>query len=161
MTLLPADSGDTLSMDDGRQPMAEINMIPMIDIMLVLLIIFILTAPLLTNAVRLELPPLQAAANDTPPEVLTVAIDAGGQRFCDGDRVSADGMRACLQAAAQRQPRPPVQLRIDRHVPYGDVAPLLAVSAQLGLTDIAFVGAPVASAEAMTESTSNAGVPTP
>ncbi len=126
----------------GAQPTAEINMVPLIDVMLVLLVIFIVTAPLLTHAVRLDLPRASSAAHEPPPQRVELAIDAAGQRFWNGEPVSRDEAAARLRAQGQHEPRPELQLRADQRVPYGDVAQTLADAATAGLTRIGFVSVP-------------------
>jgi len=130
---------------DGRrsaQPTAEINMVPLIDVMLVLLVIFIVTAPLLTHAVKLDLPQASSAVNEPPPQRIELAIDAGGQRFWNGEPLSRDDVAARLSAAARSEPRPELQLRADHRVPYRDVAQTLADAAAAGVTRIGFVSEP-------------------
>ena len=78
----------------SNQPMAEINMVPLIDVVLVLLVIFIVTAPLLTNAVKLDLPKATSTADIQKPEKIEFAIDAGGQLFWNGERLTRDTLRA-------------------------------------------------------------------
>ncbi|MCI1190350.1 biopolymer transporter ExbD [Calidifontimicrobium sp. SYSU G02091] len=126
----------------GAQPTAEINMVPLIDVMLVLLVIFIVTAPLLTHAVKLDLPRASSAANEPPPQRIEFAIDATGQRFWNGEPVSRDAAAARLAAEGRREPKPELQLRADHRVPYGDVAQTLADAAAAGLTRIGFVSEP-------------------
>ena len=88
-------------------PMSEINMVPLIDVMLVLLVIFIVTAPLLTQAVKLELPKANAQANDLRPERIEFAIDAGGALFWNGEPVTRSVARNALpsKAASRCSPR--------------------------------------------------------
>jgi biopolymer transport protein ExbD len=126
----------------GSTPMTDINMVPLIDVMLVLLVIFIVTAPLLTHAVKLELPKASAEVNQVRAERLEFAIDADGQRFVNGERVTREDAAKRLLAAGQQQPQPELQLRADHRVPYGVVAQTLADAAKAGLSKIGFVSDP-------------------
>ncbi len=89
---------------DDNEPLAEINMVPLIDVMLVLLIIFMVTAPLLTHAVKIDLPKASSAANLTKPENVQLAIDAGAQVFWNGEAVDAAQLAERLKAASAMQP---------------------------------------------------------
>ncbi|MBQ0961974.1 biopolymer transporter ExbD [Ideonella sp. 4Y11] len=126
----------------GAAPLAEINMVPLIDVMLVLLVIFIVTAPLLTHAVKLELPRADAANNTLPPQTIEFAIDAAGQRYWNGERIDrAEAARRFSQAGAA-DPRTEVQLRADGDSAYRSVAETLADASRAGLTRIGFVSQP-------------------
>ncbi|MBL8349187.1 MAG: biopolymer transporter ExbD, partial [Burkholderiaceae bacterium] len=127
----------------GAAPMAEINMVPLIDVMLVLLVIFIVTAPLLTHAVKLELPRASSSANELKPDKIEFAIDAAGQRFFNGEPVDrAEAARRFAQAvvaATGGRPQPELHLRADQAVAYRAVAETLADAGRAGLTRIGFV----------------------
>src|SRR3954462_6420259 len=86
--------------------MAEINMIPLIDVMLVLLVIFIITAPLLTHAVKLDLPKASSQPNLTRPDHISLSIDLEGGLHWNGERIDRKGLRQRLAAAAPQQPQP-------------------------------------------------------
>ena len=126
----------------GQAPMAEINMIPLIDVMLVLLVIFIITAPLLTHAVKVDLPKASSQANQTKPDNVQLAVDRHGVVFWNGQVVSAAEWRSRMQAAAKLTPQPEVHLRADSEVPYHHVAEVLSDAAKVGLTRIGFVTDP-------------------
>ncbi len=126
--------------DDG--PMAEINMIPLIDVMLVLLIIFMVTAPLLTHAVKVDLPKESTAANQLPPENIQIAIGADGQLYWAGEKIDDATLKQRLQDAATRDNTAEIQLRADQNVPYRSVAHVMSEAARLGLTRIGFVTDP-------------------
>jgi len=133
------------SFDQGRgatRTMAEINMIPLIDVMLVLLVIFIITAPLLTHAVKLDLPTVASAPNVPPPEHVEVAIDATGTLFWNGERVDRPGLQARMRAARQAASPPQIQLRADRATRYQSIAEVLADAAAAGLARVGFVSDP-------------------
>jgi biopolymer transport protein ExbD len=123
-------------------PMAEINMIPLIDVMLVLLVIFIITAPLLTHAVKVDLPKASSTPNQARPDHITVSIDAAGAAFWNGERTDRAGLRERLAAAAQARPQPELHLRADKATPYQAVAEVMADSARAGLARIGFVSIP-------------------
>jgi len=127
----------------GRsQDIAEINMIPLIDVMLVLLIIFIITAPLLTHAVKLDLP--QAASQPSPQQADTIqlSIQADGTVFWDTEAVDADTWRARMAAAAQQTPQPEIHLRADGELAYRHVARIMADASRAGLVKLGFVTDP-------------------
>jgi biopolymer transport protein ExbD len=125
-------------------PMAEINMVPLIDVMLVLLVIFIVTAPLLTQAVKLELPKASAQANDLRPERIEFAIDAGGALFWNGEPVTRSVAQARFAAEGRKPLQPEVHLRADQNVAYRAVAQTLADAAAAGLTKVGFISEPEA-----------------
>ena len=137
----------------GAAPMAEINMVPLIDVLLVLLVIFIVTAPLLTHAVKLNLPRASSSANVPKPNKIELAIDATGQRFYNGEPISREqAVQRFAQAvavsvsgasgSAEPQPLPELQLRADHAVAYRVVAETLADAGSAGLTRIGFVSEP-------------------
>jgi len=126
----------------NARPMAEINMVPLIDVMLVLLVIFIITAPLLTHAVRLDLPKAASAPNLTQPDNVQLAIDAASRLYWNGEVVDRAGLRERLAAAGRLEPQPEVHLRADKATPYEAVAQVLADSAKAGLTRIGFISDP-------------------
>ncbi|MBL8307154.1 MAG: biopolymer transporter ExbD [Rubrivivax sp.] len=125
-------------------PVAEINMVPLIDVMLVLLVIFIVTAPLLTHAVKLDLPKVSSQPNPTKPERIEFAIDAAGQRFWNGEPVSREQSAARFRQAGTVQPQPEIQLRADGATPYRAVSETLADATRAGLTRVGFVSEPEA-----------------
>jgi len=130
---------------ESPRPMAEINMIPLIDVMLVLLVIFIITAPLLTHAVKIDLPQASSAANLTQPENIQLAINAGGEIFWNGEVVSRRVLNERLAAAGRQEPQPEVHIRADQAARYQWVAETLADAARTGLTRIGFVSEPARS----------------
>ncbi len=119
--------------------MADINMTPLIDVMLVLLVIFIITAPLLSGSVKLDLPTANAKPADAPPAFVTVQMDRAGTLYLNDAPVSAEQMRAALKDRALAQPDTEVRLRADTAVPYGKVAALIADAQAAGLNRIGFV----------------------
>lgn len=123
-------------------PVAEINMVPLIDVMLVLLVIFIITAPLLTHAVKLELPKASAQPNPSVPEKVEIAIDAAGSLYWNGERLARPDLAQRFVQAGQRQPQPEVHLKADQSVAYRVVAQTLADASRAGLTKVGFVSEP-------------------
>ena len=126
-------------------PMAEINMIPLIDVMLVLLVIFIITAPLLTHAVKVDLPKASSSPNITKPDNVQLAINAEGQVYWNGEQVDRAAWRSRMQAASGLAPQPEVHIRADGAVAYRKVAEVMADSAKAGLTRIGFISDPAES----------------
>jgi biopolymer transport protein ExbD len=129
--------------DSHSQPSAEINMVPMIDVMLVLLIVFMVTAPLLTQAVKVDLPQETAAAEQPEPASLTISLDAKGQVWWEGEAVAPDELLRRLDEAAQKADPPELRIRADRATAYGRVADLMADASSRGLRKLAFVSDPL------------------
>ncbi|MEO6660016.1 MAG: biopolymer transporter ExbD [Burkholderiaceae bacterium] len=123
-------------------PMSEINMTPLIDVMLVLLVIFMITAPLMSSSLNLDLPHADAAQPNTAPEFISVALDPQGQLYFGDEAVDAAAFATRVAAAARRNPGTEVQLRADRSVPYGRVAELIDAVQRAGLNRIGFVTSP-------------------
>ncbi len=120
-------------------PMSDINMTPLIDVMLVLLVIFIITAPLMTSSLKLDLPKTDAATPTSAPAFIALAINADGSLFFGDEPLDRDALAQRVAAAAQTNRQLEVQLRADQKVPYGQVAELLAMIQKAGLTRIGFV----------------------
>jgi biopolymer transport protein ExbD len=123
--------------------MAEINMVPLIDVALVLLVIFIVTAPLLTNVVKLDLPKATSAADIQKPEKVEFAIDAGGALYWKGERITREAAVERFAEEGRKRPQPEIYLRADQNVPYRYVAETLADASRAGLSKVAFVSEPV------------------
>ncbi len=130
---------------NGRQHqalMAEMNVVPLVDVMLVLLVIFIVTAPLLTHSVKIDLPKASSSPNITKPEHIEFGIRPGDALFWNGERITAGDMAARFAAAAQRQPQPELHIRADRDARYQSVAQVMSAAANAGLNRIGFVTEP-------------------
>jgi biopolymer transport protein ExbD len=125
-------------------PMAEINMTPLIDVMLVLLVIFIITAPLFTHAIRLELPQVASEPARQTPQTVTLSIDAAGKLYWNAQPISLDEMRARFAAAgkAAEDAQPDLQLRAARDTRYEVIAQVMGAAQQAGLARIGFVTEP-------------------
>jgi biopolymer transport protein ExbD len=125
--------------DDDSGLMAEINMTPFVDIMLVLLIIFIVTLPVIQHSVKIELPKAASSASNSKPETIQVSIDAKGQIFWNTTPVSLEEYIKKAKEAATQEPVPEVNLRADKKVMYDAVAQVLSASKKNGLTKLGFV----------------------
>ncbi|RTL26703.1 MAG: biopolymer transporter ExbD [Burkholderiales bacterium] len=141
----------SLEGDDDNAPMAEINMVPLIDVMLVLLVIFIVTAPMLTHAVKVDLPKASSSVNVSKPETVQVAIDGQGLVYWNGqvvqataDQTDQDVLKAHVQEATKHEPQPELHIRADRTTPYEKVAQVMSLAASQGLSKIGFVTDPSA-----------------
>jgi biopolymer transport protein ExbD len=126
---------------DNQQPapMADINVTPMVDVMLVLLVIFIITAPLFTHAIKLDLPSAQSAPAPTEPTTISLSIDGNGAVFWNNDAISQNDLNARLAIAAKQQPQPQLQLRADKGTRYEIIAQVMAAAQTNGLTKLGFV----------------------
>ena len=127
---------------NASAPMSEINMVPLIDVMLVLLVIFIITAPLLTQAVKLELPKASSQVNNLRPDKIEFAIDAAGVLYWNGEPLSRADAQARFAAEGKKPTQPEVHLRADQNVAYRFVAQTLADASKAGLTKVGFISEP-------------------
>jgi biopolymer transport protein ExbD/biopolymer transport protein TolR len=124
----------------SKKPMGDINMTPLIDVMLVLLVIFMITAPLMTASLKLDLPRTDAAQpGDGSPRFLAIALSPEGTLYLGDERISTEALDLRLQEAARQGADTEIQLRADRRVPYGQVAELIGRVQKAGLNRIAFV----------------------
>ena len=123
-------------------PMAEINVTPMVDVMLVLLVIFIITAPLFTHAIKLNLPQAQSAPAPEKPETVSLSINAAGAIFWNDKPVARKELDARLAEAAKKTPQPELQLRADKSTRYEVIAQVMAAAQNNGLTKMGFVTDP-------------------
>ena len=128
----------------GPAPMSDINMTPLIDVMLVLLVIFMITAPLMASSLKLDLPRTEGAQPNDAPQFISVALDAQGKLYFGEDVVDAAVFATRVADAARKNPRTEVQLRADQGVPYGRVAEVIGVVQKAGLSRIGFVTEPAA-----------------
>ena len=127
--------------------MADMNIVPLVDVMLVLLVIFIVTAPLLTHAVKIDLPKVSSTVNITKPEHIEFGIRENGELFWSGEAVTFDELSLRFSTEAARLPQPELHIRADRHVYYEKVARVMALAAKSGLVRIGFVSEPDAERE--------------
>lgn len=130
-----------------QTPISEINVTPLVDVMLVLVVIFILAAPMLAATLRVQLPPVDAAqpVAVAQPAAMELEITAQGDLWLQGQQVQEDALRQQLQTLAQRNPQAELQLQADARVPYGRVAQVMGWAHAMGLTRIGFVTQPQAS----------------
>ena len=126
----------------SKPPMADMNVVPLVDVMLVLLVIFIVTAPLLTHAVKIDLPKATSSVNITKPEHIEFGIRESGAMFWNGEPVTMADLAQRFSVEAAKQPQPEVHIRADRHVYYESVAKVMAAAARTGLVRIGFVSEP-------------------
>jgi biopolymer transport protein ExbD len=122
--------------------MSEINMTPMVDVMLVLLIIFIITLPVIQQAVKVDLPKANSVRNEVKPESVQVSIDAKGQIYWNSNPVTLKAYNENADKASQEDPQPEINLRADKSVQYDYVAKVLAASKRAGLTKLGFITEP-------------------
>jgi biopolymer transport protein ExbD len=135
-------SGHGFSSGDHSAPMNEINMIPLIDVMLVLLVIFIITAPLLTHAVKIDLP--QASSQPLPekPEVISIAIDEAGRMYWNDVPMVQGELAVKLQQASRQEPQPELHIRADKETRYQLLAEVMADAQSAGIQKLGFVSTP-------------------
>jgi len=123
-------------------PMSEINMIPLIDVMLVLLVIFMITAPLLTHAIKIDLPKATAAVQQPKADKIEISIDGEGALFWNGEPIDLATIKTRFDTAALQSPSPELHLRADANTRYQILADLMASAGKAGLGKIAFVTEP-------------------
>jgi len=131
-----------LERTQGDPPMSEINVTPLVDVMLVLVVIFIITAPLLASSIRLDLPKAEGTQPGDAPKFVTVVVDKAGQVFLNDKPVTQDQFATALTSAAKQNPDTEIQLRADQGVPYGKVVEVMGVVHKAGLSRIGFVAEP-------------------
>jgi biopolymer transport protein ExbD len=132
----------TASAFDGEAALAEINMVPLIDVMLVLLVIFIVTAPLLTHAVKVDLPQAASRPSPPPPDAVQLGIGHDGALSWNGETTDFAGLSARLVNLAQRDPTAELRIHADRQTPYEVIAKAMALAARQGISRIGFVSLP-------------------
>ena len=123
-------------------PMAEINVVPLVDVMLVLLVIFIITAPLLTNSVKIDLPKASSKPNITKPDHVEFAIREDGSFFWNGEQVEMATLPGRFAMEAKKEPQPELHIRADRLARYELVAQVMSSAAKAGIIRIGFVTDP-------------------
>jgi biopolymer transport protein TolR len=131
-----------LERSEGPRPMSDINVTPLVDVMLVLVVILIITAPLMASSLRLDLPKAEAAKPGDAPRFVTVGLDAQGGLFLDDKPVDPQQLGARLAEVAQRGPDTEVQVRADQAVPYGRIVDVMGAAQKAGLQRIGFVADP-------------------
>ncbi len=128
--------------DDDSPPMAEINMTPLVDVMLVLLIVFMITIPVMQHAVKVDLPQASSQRNEVKPESINLSIAANGQIYLNQSPIDLNTLSIYAQTASKKTPQPEVQLKADKNVRYEAVAQVLSTAKRSGLVKIGFVTEP-------------------
>ena len=128
--------------DDTDDVMNEINMTPLVDVMLVLLIIFIITVPVMKHSVNVDLPRATSTPQDAKPDTIRLSVDAQGRYYWNEQPISEDALLPRLQAEARREPQPELHLRGDKDARYESVAQALAAAQRSGLRKIGFITEP-------------------
>jgi biopolymer transport protein ExbD len=132
-----------ISSKSGRhQPNPEINMVPLIDVMLVLVIIFMVTAPLMNHAVKVDLPKASSQKNEVKPQTISLSIDAGGVLYWNKEKTEWTSLSERLKAESAKTPQPELHIRADENTAYKKVAELMSEASRAGLTKIGFVTDP-------------------
>lgn len=127
---------------EHTQPMSEINTTPLVDVMLVLLVIFIITAPLLTHAVKIDLPQATSQPLEEKPEVIDLAVDADGKIFWNDSEIQVTDLSARMSDEAVKQQQPELQIRADKNTRYQVLAEVLAKAQTAGMKKVGFVSQP-------------------
>jgi biopolymer transport protein ExbD len=117
-------------------------MTPLVDVMLVLLIIFIVTAPLMTQAIKVDLPQVNAAALDQKPETIRLSVKANGEIYWNDAVISADQLKGRMEAAAKVEPQPEVHMSADKAAKYETIAEVMGAAREAGLAKFGFVTSP-------------------
>ena len=128
--------------EQSDEVISEINMTPLVDVMLVLLIIFIITVPVLTHSVNVDLPRASNQPTDLKPQTVQLAVTANGDVFWNKDKLDAAALTARLKTAAAISPQPEIHLRGDKAVPYEHVVKTMAAVQQAGILKLGFVTEP-------------------
>ena len=129
-------------LDDESEVMNEINMTPLVDVMLVLLIIFIITVPVLTHSVKVDLPRADNTPNEVKPETISLAVDAEGKIFWNETQVSFEELDTRLAAEANKKPQPEIHIRGDKSVDYEHVIKTMAAVQRAGILKLGFITEP-------------------
>ncbi len=128
--------------EDSDEVLGEINMVPLIDVMLVLLIVFIVTLPVMRHAVTVDLPQASSSPSRDKPETVQLSIDAQGRYHWNQELLSDEALQARLEAAATQQPQPELHVRGDKAVRYERVAQAMAAAQRAGIRKMGFVTQP-------------------
>ena len=135
-------SGNNFGSEHHSAPMSEINTTPLVDVMLVLLVIFIITAPLLTHAVKIDLPQASSQAAPDKPEIINISINEQGQVYWNEALLVEGELTGKLQEAAKLDPQPEVRVRADKETRYQILAELMADARNAGIKALGFVSDP-------------------
>lgn len=121
---------------------SEINVTPMIDVLLVLLIIFMITAPLMSHKIVVELPQATAEPNKEPPSTITIALKYSGETYWNDEPIAPGAIERQLRIEAKRVPQPPVQFRADKQTEYREVMKLMAAAKNAGMKKVGLITTP-------------------
>jgi biopolymer transport protein ExbD len=137
-------NGGLFSQDSAQhsQSMSEINTTPLVDVMLVLLVIFIITAPLLTHAVKIDLPQASSQLLPEQPEVVSIAVDGAGKLYWNDELVEKAALQANLEAASRASPQPELHIRADKETRYQLLAEIMADAQNAGISKLGFLSEP-------------------
>jgi biopolymer transport protein ExbD len=124
-------------------PMAEINMIPLVDVMLVLLIIFMITAPLIAHKIKIDLPQASTVLLEEKPDTIVIAIKNDGRTFLNDAPVEREAMIERLANEAQRKPQPELHLYVDKDLPFGTLATVMADAQNAGMVKVGIATEPI------------------
>lgn len=134
--------GDSTGYRTKVTTMSEINVVPLVDVMLVLLVIFIITAPLLTHSVKIDLPKAESAPTASKSKHIEFAIRADGSFFIDGEEIKLDQLSAHFSQTVKQSPETELHIRADREAQYELVAKVMSIAASTGLSRIGFITDP-------------------
>ena len=134
--------GNQFSAGEHTQPMSEINTTPLVDVMLVLLVIFIITAPLLTHAVKINLPQATSQPIEDKPEIISIAINDLGQLYWNDVLLVEGELKQKLTQVAEQEPQPELHIRADKGTRYQVLAKVMADAQNAGVTKLGFVSEP-------------------
>ena len=123
----------------SSQPMSDINVMPLVDVMLVLLVIFIITAPLMVSSLKLDLPKTEAAQQSDEQNFISISLDKNGGLYLNDKPIALPALKTALAQRAQAQPDTEVQLHADTTVPYGKIVEVMGLAQGVGLKRIGFV----------------------
>jgi len=122
--------------------MAEINVTPLVDVMLVLLIIFMITAPLMAHKIQIELPKAAAKPNEEPAHTIVLSVKSTGELYWNDQEIGRNAMDAQLRVEARREPQPPFQIRADKNTEYGMLTDIMSTAKNAGMKKIGFITTP-------------------
>ncbi len=140
-------AASSFSSDDDDALMTEINMTPLVDVMLVLLIVFLVTIPVLNHAVKVNLPQAVSQPQDLKPEHVDLSVQADGSVWWNKKEMNPDELKAAMAAAATQTPQPEIHLYADRAVRYEAVADVMSAAQANGLSKLGFVTQPAGAAQ--------------
>jgi biopolymer transport protein ExbD len=123
----------------NNAPMSEINTTPLVDVMLVLLIIFIVTAPLITNNVSVNLPKTKSTASPQKPTIVKVGLNEKGQMFWNGTEISKDDLATLFSDTAKDKPDTELQLEADKNSRYQEITEIMVEAQKAGITKLGFI----------------------